>query len=60
MSYKGVNMNLKSLALTVILTAILVNCGTNKIAQPKAYQVPEAVPYVEMLDSGPKVTKIII
>ena len=42
-------MQLRQLALTVILTTILVNCGTNKTKVENAYQAPEVAPYVEML-----------
>lgn len=47
-------MNMKSLILITILTAILVNCGTNKTKVEPAYQAPEVAPYIEMLDSDLK------
>lgn len=54
MSYKGGNMQLRQLTLTVILTVILVNCGTNKTKVEPVYQTPEVLPYIEMLDTDLK------
>lgn len=53
-SYTGDNMNMKSLILITILTVILVNCGTNKTKVEPAYQTPEVLPYIEMLDADLK------
>lgn len=53
MSLDKITMIVK-FTVVLALTTILVNCGTNKTAMPNAYQTPEVLPYIEMLDTDLK------
>lgn len=53
MSLDKITMIVK-FTVVLALTVILVNCGTNKTAVPNAYQTPEVLPYIKMLDADLK------